>query len=55
MTKKHFIKIARVIEKYAGLTPERGDIKLLAEDLADIFKEENPAFDRQRFLDACGL
>lgn len=55
MTKKHFIKIAAVIRNYAGLTPERGDFKLLAEDLCVIFKDANKDFDKARFMAACGF
>ena len=55
MTKKHFIKIAAAIRQYAGLTPEKEDFKLLTEDLCDIFKEDNHAFDRARFMAACGF
>jgi hypothetical protein len=29
--------------------------KLIADELARIFKADNPNFDRQRFLEACGL
>ena len=68
MTKKHFISIAKIIkeqlenEQLANPLVSQ-DIKdgaeiavsCIAESLADYFQDENPAFDRSRFLAACGI
>jgi hypothetical protein len=57
-SKKHYIAIAREI---AELLKDLEDsnaainaIALLASRLACIFKDDSPAFDRERFLRACG-
>lgn len=47
MTKKHYEAIARL------LSGQNADLDL-CESLARYFKSENPNFDRQRFLKACG-
>jgi hypothetical protein len=46
MTKKDFVKIADSIKKIEN-TEEK---KRQAEAMADIFSEDNPQFDRQRFF-----
>ena len=33
---------------------DEGDLAGIAEDLADLFGYDDPNFDRQRFLTACG-
>ena len=52
MTRKHFKAIAEIIN-------DAGDdvdaVERLAGDLASYFKSENPNFDRDRFLTACGF
>ncbi len=62
MTKKHFKAIAAAInaqrlrpygDKYADVVDARLDA--LAEDLATWLKTQNPNFQRQKFLDACGV
>lgn len=30
-------------------------IEAMAQDMADYFQKENPRFDREKFLDACGM
>lgn len=51
MTKQHFDMIARVLLNRSSDVP----VMLVAKDLADIFVEANPRFNRQRFLIACGV
>ena len=46
MTKKHFKAIAEII-KYSE---DKQDIMI---KLANYFAQENPRFDRERFVDAC--
>jgi len=48
MTRKHYEKIAKAISKGT-------DIVVLVEMLMDIFEDDNPRFDREKFLIACGL
>jgi hypothetical protein len=48
MTKKHFTAIAKIL----NTTTQRANI---ARSLADYFETENPNFDRERFLTACGI
>ena len=68
MTKKHYIAIAKIIEEQLNnaqlVNPlvsqdikEGAQIALscIAESLADYFQDETPAFDRARFLAACGV
>jgi len=49
MTKKHFIKIAKLIKE----NTIKGQINLInsnfLSDLCEFFKQENPLFDRNRF------
>lgn len=49
MTRKHFQKLADIARQLPG--PD-GD--WLSEQLADMAAEENPRFDRDRFMVACG-
>ena len=68
MTKKHFTAIAAIIKSQLNSAQLENslvsqDIKdgaqiasaCIAESLADYFQGENPAFDRLRFLSACGV
>jgi hypothetical protein len=53
MTKKHYKQVANVIEKYLG-DLEIGAAKgLLITNLADVFENDNPNFDRSKFVHAC--
>lgn len=60
MTRKDYEKIARVI-KARALThcthtdQRKGEMLDLALDLAVTFQQDNPRFDRARFLKACGI
>lgn len=64
MTKKDYIAIARMISmRVADFTP--GDmpiteaynhgVKLVTKDLAEYMAQDNPDFDRTKFLEACGI
>lgn len=58
MTRKHFIKVAAIIAgDYAcsANDGERNRVKGIALSLSDMFAQENPLFDRARFLRACGF
>jgi hypothetical protein len=58
-SKKHYIAIAReiaeLLKDMEGSNTAINAIALLASRLACIFKDDNPAFDRERFLRACGV
>lgn len=64
MSKKHFIAIAATIRiqlenigtdggPYAPA--ERSAVETTTRRLCDVFADENPRFDRARFLAACGI
>lgn len=58
LSKKHFEKFASLLQGYMPdnsypLDPE-DEWESLINDVADIFEDENPLFDRRRFYLACG-
>ncbi|KQR67855.1 hypothetical protein [Rhizobium sp. Leaf341] len=63
MTRKDYVLISkaikRAVDQWSGLTPERGDVEAalsdLASDLAGELAADNPRFEANRFLSACGL
>lgn len=55
MTKKDFIAIAEIIRQAKEWESSEAAINDIAEKLALFFKCNNPRFDTQRFLDACGV
>lgn len=63
LSKKHYEAIAVIIEKYksgvSGPVVSADVFQIFADnlcqDLADYFKQDNPRFDRERFLKACGV
>ena len=54
MTRRHFIKLAKIVARFKGRMTEgaRWD---LADDIGDVCRESNYNFDRSRFRDACGV
>lgn len=58
ITRKHYKKIAEVIREEAdamgGNIGGYAAVTSLALTLADVFAEDNPRFDKQRFMKACG-
>lgn len=58
MTKKHFIAIAadirRELNRVAGAEACEA-LERMARSLCAVFAQFNPAFDRGRFLAACGV
>lgn len=50
-TKQHYIAIAAIIAKHKG----QKDAREIANDLADLFANDNSAFRREQFLKACGV
>lgn len=62
MTRKDYELIAAVfaanvkrLPASPGFDGARGATKVLAEDLADSLRGDNPRFDTARFLKACGV
>lgn len=56
MTKTHFEATASLIRgTYTETEGEADVVKNLAERMAAMFARENPRFDREKFLTACGL
>lgn len=60
MTKKHFIALAAEIADYVRFsndTPERTKeyATFAARVICSVAKADNPRFDRDRFMRACGL
>lgn len=55
MTRKDFQLIARVIKESEGAVIDDLSRDGLAEMFADELASTNPAFDRARFLKACGV
>ena len=53
MSKKHFIKLAKIFSKYAL----QNDVmaREIFADIVELCQEENPNFDKARFLSACGV
>ena len=55
MTRKDYQLIAQVLNQFTG---EQGDVverDAMAYDLADALAQDNPRFDRRRFLVASGV
>lgn len=52
MSRKHFIAIAESI-KFSQVDADAK--KQMAKNLASALASTNPAFNRERFLDACGV
>jgi len=62
LSRKHYKAIAETIKEHYhgnngpnGTTTEQYVICNIASDLAHYFATDNPQFNRQKFLDACGL
>ena len=57
LSKKHFERIAQIIksENLTCADNTRFELRRLTNKLTDYFAEENPRFDKERFLLACGV
>jgi hypothetical protein len=57
MALKHYEAIAEIIknawEDWQGGTPSDAMLNAIENQLADYFTQDNPRFDRERFLKAC--
>ena len=55
MRRPDFEAIANVIRSYRQeATLDRVVLREMAEDLCKYFKQSNPAFDKEKFIRACG-
>ena len=59
MTRKDYVLIAQTLSDLMKDFNNCGDdsvsLSLVAEELADTLANDNPRFDRARFLEACGV
>lgn len=57
MSKKDYVMIAAIVsDAIAGKTlGEVAPVELIANNMADAFKKDNTAFDKKRFMIACGF
>lgn len=58
MSRKHYVAIAAMIRRRVDADATVGGHSItreIAEGLADVFADDNPRFDRARFLTACGI
>jgi hypothetical protein len=57
MTKTHFEAIASIIDSNRDATfgEAREAVSQVAQDMATYFATQNPRFDSEKFLTACGL
>ena len=57
MSKKDYIAIAACLRECRTLTitPNRSVVDLIAEQLCEVFAQDNGLFDRERFLSAAGV
>ena len=56
-TERTFKAVAEIIKKHYHAANRHADLPFenLADDLADFFARENPNFDRNKFMEACGM
>lgn len=54
-TRRHYIAIASIIKERSTLPLNSRDIKLTVEDLISYFEKDNELFDKDIFLEACGM
>lgn len=57
MTKKHYEAMATIIKEAYDKCPTQNTTRYddIVYPLADYFATDNPKFDRERFLTACGI
>ena len=54
MTKKHYIEVAKIIKDHTSYDDNLIPADIAC-DLAIVFAQDNPRFDRIKFLEACGV
>jgi len=54
MTRKDYVAIAKVISSVPSDTPDEDAIRAaIAHELADYMEQDNPNFNRSKFIEAC--
>ena len=53
MTRKHFEKTASLIKNFTAVTEKQRSE--MAHAFSDMYADENPHFDDERFIKACGI
>lgn len=55
MTRKDYVLIASALLEARNITKEQGVIDWISDAIANRIEDENPRFDREKFLRACGI
>lgn len=55
MTRKHYEAIAQVFTQYTQREEDRKIAEHIARNMCAYFQADNPKFQKQRFLEACGI
>lgn len=55
MTTKDYLRIARAVRTAYAKRLDQADVDVVANALADELAEDNPRFDRDKFLNECGV
>lgn len=56
MTRKDYIAVAKILKDAQELSGGKGEAVIaIGQDLADLFKQDNSAFNRARFMEAAGF
>lgn len=55
MTRKHYVAIAKIISEQLVDGKDKETLEAVSKALSSVLKEDNRAFDKERFLTACGL
>lgn len=54
MSRKNYVRFAKLAKVIYTTTEDKLLAELIAEKMCEIFEEDNPRFDRERFLAAAG-
>jgi len=56
-SQKHYVKIAKIIHRNYEISnvTARFILKDIVDELCEYFEIENPKFDREKFIKACGI
>ena len=58
LSRKHYVKVAAILAgdlATSNTDAERRKVRAIALSLADMFAQDNAAFNRSRFYTACGI
>jgi len=57
MSRKHYVAVAAMLRVHISVSgdQEAAGMREVARSLATLFADDNPRFDRARFLAACGV